>query len=469
MNKRNFLYYLLPSLVSAVVGIFVAVPIITLYLGPKDYGIFAILNAITVPLTIASIGVTWIFGGNYFRLNEEERKVLIFNVLVFDLVVRFFLTVVFLLSAPSLLPLVINDYDPSYQGYFLLLVLSILLSTLWSTISPLLVFQEKAHLYALFEFVGWLTGTIAVIVSLTMFDMGTSALFIGQLTTGMFLFFGGAIYIRSYISPHIQRRWIKEIVTIGMSSVPSTAFTSLTEVANRFFIQHWITLSSLGMYSHSLTYRGFFMSGFKAFNRVFVPTILCLYAENRSIAHLIPKLKKWYGLLGIAGVFGTFFSYDIINIITHGKFNAAAPLVPLWFLLMLVFTFGTSYIQFLFSEKKTFFVAASSIAIGTLFLGVSAFFVYRWGIIGAVIAAVLASFFIQFAMRMYALKWGCPRIAEREFFSLTFFLIGVYIFSVFIPLSFPIRLGIFLICSLVIGYWYDLFSLLRQWKFRSTV
>jgi len=49
-------------------------------------------------------------------------------------------------------------------------------------------------------------------------------------------------------------------------------------------------------------------------------------------------LKKWFGLLGIGGLFFSLFSYEIVNVLTHGKFVGAAYLIPIWFLLLLSFS-----------------------------------------------------------------------------------------------------------------------------------
>ena len=88
MNK-NFLYYLLPSVSIGIMSTFVIVPITTYYLDPKDFGVYAILTAVMMPIgPLASTGVTWVFAGNYYKIDETERKVLFFNILLLDVFLK---------------------------------------------------------------------------------------------------------------------------------------------------------------------------------------------------------------------------------------------------------------------------------------------------------------------------------------------------------------------------------------------
>lgn len=72
---KNFFYYILPSIIIGVLGTFVMVPVTTFYLNPKDFGIMAIIMAVTMPIgPLASSGAAWVLAGNYYKIDENEKK-----------------------------------------------------------------------------------------------------------------------------------------------------------------------------------------------------------------------------------------------------------------------------------------------------------------------------------------------------------------------------------------------------------
>lgn len=450
--KKNFFYYLLPSVVIGILSTFIMVPVTTYYLEPKDFGIFAIVNAIVMPIgPLSSTGVTWVLAGNYYKIEEKERNTLLFNLLVLDFVLKFFWVMVFWFLSSWLLPVIIKDFENQYLLYFKIILISVLLTALWPTTSYFIILQQKGKLHAMFEIIPWLCGAIATIVSLSVFNLKTLALFLNPLFSGLVSFLIGLWYIKNYIKPAIVKRWMIEIFKVGMPSIPANLVEMLTNISDRFFIQKWLNLSELGIYSHSLSYKTVFTMGTKAFSRSFIPSLLKAFSTNASTDKIERQLKNWYGLLGIAAVFVTLFSYEIVNILTHGKFVGAAPLVPIWFFLVLSFTYGISGSQFLFVQKKNQFMMYSGIITGMIFIPITAFSIYKFGLFGAVISIVLSNFCIQVVRTIYAKKLGGKNLGKRYFVLVTVLMFGVYLLNGLFNLSFFTKILIlFLLCIFIL-------------------
>ncbi|WP_164924813.1 lipopolysaccharide biosynthesis protein [Thermodesulfovibrio yellowstonii] len=433
------------------------VPVTTYYLEPKDFGIFAIINTIVMPIgPLSSTGVSWVLGGNYYKINEEERKILLFNLLILDFTFKFFWVIVFWLLSYLLLPVIIKDFEHRYILYFKLILLATLFTALWPTISYFIVLQQKGRLHAIFEIIPWLCGAITTIVSLSVFNFSTLALFLNPLVSGLTSFLLGLWYIKNYIKPIIVKKWLTEIFKVGIPSILVNLVDILTSVLSRYFIQKWINLSQLGIYSHSESYKTIFTMGTKAFSRSFVPPLLEAFSKNTSTEKIETQLKRWYGLLGLAGVFVTLFSYEIVNILTHGKFVKAAPLVPIWFFLILSFTYGMPGTQFLLVQKKNQFMMYSGIITGMIFISVIAFSVYQFGLFGAVISLVLYNFCIQLVRTIYAKKLGSRNLGEKYFALVTVLMFGVYLLNELFKLSF---IGKILVLILLYVYIFKQFGL----------
>jgi len=446
----------MPTVTIAALSILM-VPIATYYLNAKDFGIIAILNAITMPIgPLSSAGFSWVLSANYYKIDSEERKAMIFNTVFLDFILKFLWVLIFWILSSTMLPLVIKDYEPRYNFYFKLTLISVLLMTFWPSVSYLIVLQKKGLIHAIFEISQFIVGAITAIICFTMLKMTTMTLFVGPLVTGLFSMFICLWYMRRYVIPKLSKKWFIEVFKVGMPSIPANLFEVLANISDRYFIQRWTNLSQLGIYSHSLSYKNIFTMGTKAFSRTFSPCALETYSYKIDSKDLERKLKTWYGLLGIAGVFVTLFSYDIVKILTHGKFITAAPLVPLWFLLVLSFTYGMPYTQFLFVHKKNVFMVKSGILIGVFFIGVSAFFIYKFNMMGAVMAMVLSNFAIQLTRRVYAKKLGCEVVNEKDFLLILSLLVIIYLICSFIRIDILGKIISFLSVSIFIFYYFRL-------------
>jgi len=457
--QKNFFYYLLPSIGMGIIGAFVMVPITTYYLTPKDFGIFAVLNAITMPIgPLASTGIAWVLAGNFYKIDDKERRVLFFNLLLLDFVLKIFWVLVFWLSAPLLLPVIIKEFEIKHVLYFKLILVSILLTTFWPSISCLIVFQQKGKVYAFLEFSQWAFGALTTIICLVLFKLSTITLFLSPIAAGLFSFIAGLWYIRNYIIPKISRKWSREVFVVGIPSMPYNLLEMVTNVTDRYFIQKWINLPQLGIYSHSLNYKNIFAMAIKAFSRTFGLQLTEIFSKDLDRKSFNIKLRKWYGLLGIIGIFVTLFSYEVINILTHGKFVAAAPLVPLWFLFHLFSTYGMPYTQFLLVNKKNAFMMYSGIITNVSFIGVTAISIYYFGIIGAAVAIVLLNFVIQSSRLIYARKLGCDKFAGKEFLFILALLLGTYVANTLIKFDLMGKIFGYLVISFLIVEYYGLFG-----------
>lgn len=358
--------------------------------------------------------------------------------------------------------MIIKDYELQYLLFFRLTLLASLFATLWPSISYFIVLQQNGRVHATLEILQWSAGALTTIICLAVLRLSTITLFLSPLASGLVSFFICLIYIRNYIAPQINSKWLSEIFKVGMQSIAWNLSETLTNISDRYFIHKWMNLSQLGIYSHSLSYKDMFNMGTKAFNKTLSPYALETFSNNSDTKSLEQKIKKYYGLLGIGGLFVTLFSYEIVNILTHGKFMGAAVLIPIWFLLLVSFNFGFSYTQFLFVHKKNAFMTYSGVLINIIFVGVTIYSVFKFGIIGASVSIVLSNFSIQLSRRIYARKLGCEKIGEKDFVVLLILLIAMYLFISFYHIDIMGKILIYIVFSGLIAYYYGLHKIIKS-------
>lgn len=433
--KENFFYFLLPSLLTGVLGFFLLVPFTTYYLDPADFGVFALLTALTMPIgPLSSTGVSWVLGGSFFKIDEEQRRVLLFNVALTDLALKAFWVTAFWLLAPQVLSLCLRDVGSQYLLWFRLSLISVLLNAFWPTVSYHLVLSKKGRRHAVFEILPWIAGTTMSIVALSALGWKTEALFWSPIAAGSVLFLLNVWHLRQEVACRLDRSWMKEILFVGLPSIPANLVEMLRNSLDRLFLERWLNLTTLGIYSHSLGYRNLFTVGTKAFSRVFSPHALEAFSKDRDHAPLDSRLNLWYVLTGCAGLPIMFFAEEAITILTHGKFIAAAVLVKIWFLLVLCFSYAIPYNSYLQETKRTGHLATTDILVNIVFLILAVPAIRFWGPFGAALNYISGNFILQLVRHRIAASFGCRSFSQRGLWSaLVVLSAGILITNGFAP------------------------------------
>ena len=417
MNTKIFFNYLFPSIIKIILGIFVLIPVTTYYLEPEDFGALAIINTITcIFLPLFSVGGTWILGSNYFKITENERKRLIFSVLLTEVLLRFALVAILWLASDTLLSLVIKDVNPDYITFFKIHLISLLCNVLWPTVSYLIILERRAPLHASIEIGQTLISTILTLVLLNIFEMKGVTLFIVPLITGFCSMLVELFFIRRKVLFHLSMRWFKEVWTVGTSSILANTAEAISNSADRFFIQKWISLDALGIYSHSQTYGNILKTINKSFARTINPYSLKAFSNGLDTTPVKIQIRLWVAIITCGGAIVALFSRDFLNLLTHGKFEEAAPLIVIWVFMMFSHTLGLPSFQYLLSRNATKTLSILQVGISLISLTTCAAATFFVGLLGAALAILLSNFCLQLAYILKARELGCPY--EDHFFIL---------------------------------------------------
>ena len=417
MNK-SFFWFLIPTVLQSVAGIFVMMPVTTYYLDPADIGVVAILTALAMPIIpLASTGDSWVLSTHWHDTSASGRKDLLFNLLVANISLKLLWVAVFWFMSPLVLPLLVRDYQPEHQTYFSLVLLGLLAGTSWITLSPLMVRERASASHAVNESLQWGTGAATTLIGLTVVKLGVMALFLAPIAGGVASTIHGWYYLRRKTSGRLRMRWMKEIAQTGMPAIPFSLTDVVANSLDRFVIQQWLSLSALGIYAHSQTYRGIFVTFTKAYSRTMVPNFLELFS-SRS-AGLSPVLgstvSAWYLCITVAGMLVTLFSQEFVHVLTHGKFDQAATLVPLWFLIVFAHSMGVPFTQYLLFVRRNVLLSWSSIVLSVATMATVVVGTWQFGVVGATAAAVGGALALHLTRYLVARRNGCSYELEPGF------------------------------------------------------
>lgn len=392
-----------------ILGICLLIPVTTYYLNPEDFGALAIISAVTGSiLPLISSGATWVLGSNYFSLPETERKELAFAVLLLDAVLRLILVAVLWLASDALLPLIIDDNKPEYVLFFKIHLISLLCGVFWPTVSYLLILEGRAGLHASIEIGQILITVLVTTLLLSTFGLKGVTLFWAPLATNFCSMLVELAIMLRQVRARLDTRWIKEIWTVGAPSILANTAEAISNSADRFFVQKWDTLNALGIYSHSQTYGTILKTINKSFARTVNPSALKAFSTGVNTHALKIQIRAWYAIVLSGGTLVVLFSREFLDILTHGKFVEAAPLVAVWVYLMLSHTLGLPSGQYLLYRQATKTLSIVQMAVSLIFIGVTGIATYCFGVLGAAISVLLSNLCIQLAYISRARQLGNP-------------------------------------------------------------
>ena len=386
------------------------VPITTYYLDPADLGIFAILTTFAMPVTpLSSVGDSWVLSTHWHHASLSGRRELLFNLVAANIFLKMVWIAVFWMLAPLVLPELVREYRPEYRFYFGFALLGLLAGTLWPTISSLMVIERAPISHAVNESLQWLTAALTTVIGLAVIKLGVLAIFLSPIAGGLISAIHGLWYVAPKISVQPSLHWLREIVKSGMPAIPFSLMDVIANSVDRIVIQRWLDLSALGIYAHSQSYRGMFITVTKAYSRTMTPTFLELFAPGptRSSGHVEETVSLWYFCVTAGGILITLFAPEVIHLLTHGKFDQAANLVPLWFLLVFAHSMGIPFTQYLLTARRSSLMSWSSIVVSLATMLLVAAATWQFGVIGATGAAVVGVFALHITRYVLARHCGC--------------------------------------------------------------
>ncbi len=411
----GYLLYLLPSLVQGGVGLLL-VPLTTHFLGPADFGVFALLVAVAMPVrAFSATGACWVIGGNYFNATEVERRTMLFNVLALELALRSLLILLLFIAAEPVLKWLVSDYRPEYIHYLNLVLAASLAGSLWPAISFLMIVQNSPRLFAIFSLVQIFSSALTTVVCLAVLGWGVESLFLAMVVAACVSVVLELFYVRRLVDFSLKRKWLKEVVNTGLQATPGGLAEVVSNMVDKIAIQRWAGLGELGLYSHSQQYQSIFKMFTAALSNTLTTDSLKIYSHGLDPAPLELKLSAWYGMLAVLGVGVALFSDDLISLLTHGKFVGSAPLVLIWYLKVFSVSHSIPYANFLMAQKRNRVLMYTQLIPTVAGIGLVWAGAYVYGVLGAAWAILLTSVAIQLSRRLMAHRLGYRGIAERRF------------------------------------------------------
>jgi O-antigen/teichoic acid export membrane protein len=415
---------------------FILLPIYTLYLTPEDYGIISIAAVVSAIFSIICIfGMRGAISRSYYDYNNDplELREYISTICITVLSVSFCLTILLYLFGEPLFDKILPDLP--FYPYIALVLWTTFLSIPLNFSFILLQARERSFLYSIIHVSRFLLTTILIILFVVVYMEGPLGSLKGQFFAGIIFFFVGIALLWKDIGLLFNVSKLKDSLSFGIPLVPHELASWISSTIDRFFLSHYTTLSTVGLYS--LGYQFAAILGFitVAINFAWVPYFFSTAKELGEQARPTFALLTSYYMMFILfiALCIIFFAENVIYIMTTPVYYESTEVVPI---IVLSFIFGGMYymvVNQLFFLKRTAYVMYSTIIAAISNICLNIILIPRFEMIGAGLATAISCgfcfiFVYYFSNKLFPIRYEYGRI-----FKICLLATLIYVFSLFIP------------------------------------
>ena len=429
----------------------ITLPLMTNRLDAADYGVFALAGSVAAVFSIfPSIGSTVVMARTFHGKPVAERRLYMTSNLLLSTIIGIIAAVLYVTTWTIYAPyLSETKTDINLAG--LVFVSVSIVSAPWAVLtSDALTLDGRARRFAVVSVCRDICGAIAALTALYGFNLGATSLFIGLCAAATMDILSGVMVLRPFLGLRASWQMIRMIGSEFHLTVVQLVETG-TKALERILISRNIGLDTLGIISHSQTYETVSMAFVKSLSRSVWPENLNEAKDEHSdfaIAHAATDIISVVCLCG--AIFVGTVGYDIIGLLTHGKFNYAAYFAAVWIANIALTTTGLAPKAVVVVVGRSYIMSAGILCSRVVSLMALFLLIGHLGEVAVVVTTVLAA-----ATSKTVLFLGALRIRNIPFqdgraiiCAMTAFLITTV--SVLWADTLQMRLGLFLVSGIVV-------------------
>ena len=435
---------------------FLLLPLYTRYLIPAEYGIVQSMHVmagiLTVLMTLAIDRSIYRF---YFEYNTIDKRKAFLGTITISLLSISTITLFILLIMRSTVALIFESI--SFYPYFAYAITTVYLTVLG--IIPKVYFQveEKAGKFIKFSLGEFFLKTILIIFFVVYAGRGAEGMLLGGLLSAFFL---SPVYIY-VISKIIIPKWDKNIfienIKYSYPMVVGLLSGWILNLSDRVFIERFLSITDVGIYSLAYKIAGILMISTTAINQAYNPIFFKIANDKNKNSKQILSVYNNYIILCIImfAMIITMFSKEFIMLLGD-KYQSAYALVSLIMVGILFSQVGGIFNRAYYQAKNTFPPTLIGITTAIINILLNFILVPKYGSYGAAYSTII-SFVFLFGLNYYFSKnyYFIPIIWSEVLPVFILFIISTIFFYSF---QFSLFIGLLLKCSLIIlvclFFWY---------------
>lgn len=425
---RNTLYYSLGEIIPRILS-FLLLPILTIYLTTFEYGINSYTTTVmTFLYVVGSLSLnTFVLRNYYITKDEILRKQLIWSIFIFICAFNICLSFLQLL----IIPVLINFFNINipFNPFFSISIINNFFDVI--AIIPLVLYRvkEDAKSFLILSLSRTILQFIVVYIFVVILGKGLEGSYYARLLVNIpFLLIYCQIISKNSVMK-IDFGLLKSAIRFSLPLLPGSLAYLFVSLSDRLFLERYIGLDELGIYSVAATLVLVLNIVIQALYKTFEPI---LFKEFHSCSFHDTNLKfyKVYLIILIISAFATaIFSKEFFQIVTSSAFYLAYKIVPFLTLSVVISGVNTYLNVLMIANNKQKIVSMVSLISACISVLFNILFIPLYGLYGAVIASTISFLFTNIVYHYHV------EIKNRFIFSQILLLVGLVVISYYFNLN----------------------------------
>lgn len=402
---RHSAIYLITEGVNKAIP-FIILPIISYYLTPSDYGILTNYNVITQILAVFCYSITTvIIPVMYYKLERNEVKNLISNIVILNSIIGIILLLVILSASRTI------EQATSVSVIFqIIAIVSTLFASFTQVNLTLWRCEERPFSFGLFHISqtaldAGLSLYLIIVVLLgwsgRVYSMALASIVFGMLSLIL-------LYSRGYLKFRISKQHVTTILTFSIPLLPHGLSFWIKSGADKLLLSNLSGLNQNGLYSVAMSFGAIISIFVTSFNNAFVPQLFQKLKSINLINESKVKIKivRQYRYLVVGLLFFTLLSYIIsyafIKIVYQDEYSGAVDFLPYIMLGQFFTGIYSLFVNFLHYTQKTKVLGAITFSLTLLQVLLSFCLIKCVGPVGSAISSAIISLLIAISVAVYS-------------------------------------------------------------------
>jgi O-antigen/teichoic acid export membrane protein len=403
---RHSAVYGLGNILAKVLG-FLMLPLYTHYLGPRDFGLFELMDlSISILGMVLQMGLAPALLRSYAAApSPAEKKKVVGTVYIF---VGATGLVTFLAGLAVIRPVSTMLFGPAVPSQYLLLSFSAFV--LGYVVSPFRVYLRAREA----------SGTLVTLDTVsTLLIFALNIFFVADLKIGLLGVLLSPLIVNVIwavvaagslvgIGLHFSRSLLRKMINFGLPLILANLAAFVLNFADRFFLQHFQSLEVVGLYAVGYKF-GYMINVLlvQPFFQMWQARMYAIHADEHHVSifgqiFVLYSLLLTYAALGMA-----LFSREIINLMAGPKFADAGHVIPVISFAYVVCGVGYYLQTGLYLTNRTKLIGMISGIATVISLALYYILISNYGMMGAAWATVL-SFVVVAIGNYWCTRRVCP-------------------------------------------------------------
>jgi O-antigen/teichoic acid export membrane protein len=430
---KNLSVYTFGNSLTKIIAVLL-LPLYSAFLSPTDYGIISAMGLlISFGFVIITLSLDRSIYRCYFEYESEEDRKLFLGTITISLIVitSSFVILIFLFS--RYVNLIFEKI--SFYPYYFIAVSTMYLSVFYTIGITFYRITEQSKKFVLMTVSFFLLQTGIIILFVVVLKRGAEGKLVASLIANLIYLPIVFFIIKRNAIFRFRYKMFRNAILYSLPVIPSLLSGLILALSDRAFIERYLTLSDVGIYSMGYTLASFLTILIGGFYGAYNPAFFRIANLEKEKKSLLSTINNQFIIITVILYFIVFlFAEDIVRIFLNSRYYESYKIFQL-IIIGNIFSTAFGILNVSFAQDKKMVTMMFIVLSGAILnLGLNFLLIPIYGMYGAAYAtiisfAVLGMVKYYFARNYYFIPWEWKNILFYLFVIISFYLTYIFLSS----------------------------------------